>query len=97
MKLNKTLALLLVLAMVIATFAGCGGATSDSDTPLVIAQTDFSEKFSPFFAEAVPDQDLVDQTQIYLVNNDRDGEWIMNGIEGEVKEYNGTEIGRAHV
>jgi peptide/nickel transport system substrate-binding protein len=91
MKLNKTLALLLVLAMVIATFAGCGGATSDSDTPLVIAQTDFSEKFSPFFAEAVPDQDLVDQTQIYLVNNDRDGEWIMNGIEGEVKEYNGTE------
>lgn len=91
MKLNKTLALVLVLAMVMATFAGCGGATTDTDTPLVIAQTDFSEKFSPFFAEAVPDQELVDQTQIYLVNNDRDGEWIYNGIEGEVKEYNGTE------
>ncbi|MBR6015412.1 MAG: ABC transporter substrate-binding protein [Firmicutes bacterium] len=92
MKLKKTLALILVLTLVMATFAGCGGAgSSDSDTPLVIAQTDFSEKFSPFFAESVPDQELVDQTQIYLVNNDRDGEFLLNGIDGEVKEYNGTE------
>ena len=50
-----------------------------------------SEKFSPFFAESVPDQNIVDVTQISLVYNDRSGEFIYNGIEGETTSYNGTD------
>jgi peptide/nickel transport system substrate-binding protein len=66
-------------------------AASSSDTPLVIANDAMSEKFSPFFVESVPDQRIVEATQISLVYNDRAGEYILNGIEGETKEYNGTE------
>ncbi len=65
-------------------------ATSGGDTPLVVAEDDFSEKFSPFFVQSVPDQRLTDFTQVALIGNDRYGEIIMNGIEGEDKEYNGT-------
>ena len=68
-----------------------GTAASGSDTPLVIANDGMSEKFSPFFAESVPDQNIVDVTQISLVYNDRSGEFIYNGIEGETTSYNGTD------
>lgn len=71
---------------------GADTSTANSgDTPLVIANDAMSEKFSPFFAESVPDVNIVDMTQIPLVYNDRAGEYIYNGIEGETKEYNGTE------
>ena len=68
-----------------------GTAASGSETPLVIANDGMSEKFSPFFAESVPDQNIVDVTQISLVYNDRSGEFIYNGIEGETTSYNGTD------
>ena len=68
-----------------------GTAASGSATPLVIANDGMSEKFSPFFAESVPDQNIVDVTQISLVYNDRSGEFIYNGIEGETTSYNGTD------
>lgn len=68
-----------------------GTDASGSDTPLVIANDGMSEKFSPFFAESVPDQNIVDVTQISLVYNDRSGEFIYNGIEGETTSYNGTD------
>lgn len=67
------------------------GVSSNGDTPLVIANDAMSEKFSPFFAESVPDMHIVDMTQIQLLYPDRSGEYIYNGIEGETKEYNGTE------
>lgn len=62
-----------------------------SDTPLVVGSTGFSEKFSPLFAETVPDQTIADLTGIYLFGNDRAGAIVYNGIEGETREYNGTE------
>ena len=68
-----------------------GTTASGSDTPLVIANDAMSEKFSPFFAESVPDQNIVDVTQVSLVYNDRSGEFIYNGIEGETTQYNGTD------
>lgn len=63
----------------------------NAETPLVIACADMSEKFSEFFAQSVPDQNVADMTAAALLNNDRAGEIIYNGIEGETKEYNGTE------
>lgn len=92
MKKKKVMALFLAGTMVLGLSA-CGkfAGNSGSNTPLVIACDDVSEKFSPFFAASVPDQQVADATQIYLVGNDRAGEYVMNGVEGETKEYNGTE------
>ena len=61
------------------------------DTPLVVGYAPFSSKFSPFFAETAFDQDAVDITQVALLINDRQGGMIYNGIEGETKNYNGTD------
>lgn len=62
-----------------------------SDSPLVIANDAMSEKFSPFFAASVPDQNVVDVTQIGLVYNDRAGQFIYDGMDGYTSEWNGTE------
>ena len=66
-------------------------AASSSDTPLVLAHDDVSEKFSPFFGESVPDRDVHSLTSVALLSSDRRGEIVYNGIEGETREYNGTD------
>ena len=65
--------------------------TAASDGTLVLAETGFEGKFSPFFAASAADQDVVDLTQLGLLGADRKGEMILNGIEGETREYNGTD------
>ncbi|MBN1371263.1 MAG: hypothetical protein JW987_04825 [Anaerolineaceae bacterium] len=60
------------------------------DTPLVVAYQDFSQKFSPFFADTGYDNDVAGMTQISLLTTDRVGGIIFNAIEGETVEYNGT-------
>ena len=69
-------------------------ATADStssDGTIVLAETGFEGKFSPFFAASAADQDVIDLTQLGLLGADRKGEMVLNGIEGETREYNGTE------
>lgn len=99
-KMRQMLAILMAGTMVAGLATGCGNGKNDgtesgfkasSDTPLVIASQDMSEKFSEFFAASVPDQQVADMTAAYLLENDRAGELIMNGIDGETKEYNGTD------
>ena len=65
--------------------------TAASDGTLVLAGTGFEGKFSPFFAASASDQDVIDLTQLGLLGADRKGEMILNGIEGETREYNGTD------
>ncbi len=65
--------------------------TAASDGTLVLAETGFEGKFSPFFASSASDQDVIDLTQLGLLAADRKGEMILNGIEGETREYNGTD------
>lgn len=65
--------------------------TAASDGTLVLAGTGFEGKFSPFFASSASDQDVIDLTQLGLLGADRKGEMILNGIEGETREYNGTD------
>ena len=65
--------------------------STTSDGTLVLAETGFESKFSPFFASSAADQDVVDLTQLGLLGADRKGEMILNGIEGETREYNGTD------
>ena len=65
--------------------------TAASDGTLVLAETGFEGKFSPFFASSASDQDVIDLTQLGLLGADRKGEMILNGIKGETREYNGTD------
>ena len=65
--------------------------TTTADGTIVLAETGFEGKFSPFFAASASDQDVIDLTQLGLLGSDRKGEMILNGIEGETREYNGTE------
>lgn len=53
--------------------------------------TGLEQKFSPFFASNVDDVNISDMTQVYLMGNDRVGEPVLSGIEGETRSYNGTD------
>ena len=74
-----------------ASTATAEATTSTSDGTLVLAETGFEGKFSPFFAASAADQDVIDLTQLGLLGADRKGEMILNGIEGVTREYNGTD------
>ena len=126
--LNKILALVLALAMVLA-LAACGGSKTeapaaeepaaaaepapaeepaaeepaaeepaaeeparvvDENTPLVAGYSPFNSKFSPFFSETAYDQDVWTVTQVALLPSDRTGAVLLNSMEGETVEYNGT-------
>ena len=65
--------------------------TATADGTIVLAETGFEGKFSPFFAASAADQDVIDLTQLGLLGADRKGEMVLNGIEGETREYNGTD------
>ncbi len=61
------------------------------DTPLVVAYSEFSQKFSPFYSDTAYDADVAGMTQINLLTTDRVGGIIFNAIEGETVAYNGTD------
>ena len=106
-KRKAIMASLLASVMALSALAGCSPkkaedgtkaqgesgqeAAGNTDGSLVFAQDEFSSKFSPFFAETVPDQDVVNFVTAPLLPIDRSGAIIYKGIEGETKEYNGKE------
>ena len=117
-KFTKILALLLVVAMMTAVFAGCteseqetpatqaptADATEgtegtegtepvaeDEDKTLVIGTQNFDGKFSPFFYTNAYENDVLGLVHVGLLGTDREGAVVMNGIEGEVRPYNGTD------
>jgi peptide/nickel transport system substrate-binding protein len=61
------------------------------NTPLVVAYSDFSQKFSPFFGDTAYDIDVAGMTQISILTTDRSGGIIKNAIKGETTSYNGKE------
>ncbi len=66
-------------------------AATSGDKTLVVGYSQFSSKFSPFFATTAYDQDAAAMTQVSLLTSDREGNIILKGIEGEVVPYNGTD------
>jgi peptide/nickel transport system substrate-binding protein len=58
---------------------------------LVVGYSNFSAKFSPFFAASGYDLDVSGMTQVALLDLDREGNVLLNGIEGETFAYNGVE------
>lgn len=72
-----------------ASNGGEGG--SDHAGTLVASTSGLEGKFCPLFTASAADQDVVSFNNITLLATDRMAEPIYNGIEGETKEYNGTE------
>ena len=58
---------------------------------LVVGYSPFNSKFSPFFSETAYDQDVYAMTQVSLLGSDRTGAVLLNGIEGDTVNYNGTD------
>ena len=96
--MKRALALILSLVMCVGLFTACGeqknpdgNGDESKDTPLVVGYSAFNQKFSPFFSETEYDQDVWVMTSLSMLNSDRQGQIIMNGIEGETHNYNGTD------
>ena len=68
-----------------------GDTKADASGAMVFATDDFNAKFSPFFADTVPDQTISDLVSVGLLTIDRNGSMVYKGIEGENREYNGKE------
>ena len=68
-----------------------GDTKADASGAMVFASDDFNAKFSPFFADTVPDQTISDLISVVLLTIDRNGSMVYKGIEGETREYNGKE------
>ena len=104
---SKVLAALLALIMCLGVLAACQpttttpeateatkapAATAEVNTvPLVVAEGEFSEKFSPFFSDTVMDTNVQEMTQLVMMTTDRVGGIVYKAIEGETIAYNGTD------
>lgn len=102
-KLLKVVAFGLAMIICLGVLAACkNGTENPSPTPapterpvqtrpLVVAYQEFSQKFSPFFATTGYDQDVAGMTQLSMLTIDRAGAIVYNAIEGETRNYNGTD------
>ena len=91
---KKLLSLLLALAMLCSVMGVAAAETvaAETETPLVVGYSYFSQKFSPFYADTAYDQDV--QAIVCgngLLTTDRQGGIVYNAIEGETHAYNGTD------
>ena len=68
-----------------------GGDEKGSETSLVYAVNGITGKFSPFFADASADQDVVKLTSLSLLTSDRQGAVVEKGIQEETRSYRGTD------
>ena len=65
-----------------------GKGEGQADVPLVIGCNKLDGKFNPFIAKSEDDRQASGLTQIYLLENDRNGHVVCNGIDGEIRAYN---------
>lgn len=82
--ISVILSVVMIVSIVIPTFA-------QANVPIVIGNGAFTEKFSPFYSETVYDRNVMELTQISMLTTDRVGAIVHNAIEGETREYNGTD------
>lgn len=100
MKRFKTLLCLFLSLALILTLAGCGQQSEEEpEVPTLniglaggnYMGSGFQERFSPFYASGVADHQVMELTQLQLLPSDRAGVPVCQGIEGEVRPYNGTD------
>ena len=68
-----------------------GDSTESHAGTLVVAGNGLEGKFCPLFTASAADQDVVSFNNIALLMTDRMAEPVLNAIEGETREYNGTD------
>ena len=66
-------------------------AAESSAVPLVVAQGEFSEEFSPFYSNSAYDAEVMEMTQLSLLTTDRAGGIVYDAIDGATVSYNGTD------
>ena len=71
--------------------AGEETAAPENDTLVPTVEQGLEGKFSPFFGLSANDVTIWEATQAYTIEVDRVSNPIMTGIEGETREYNGTD------
>lgn len=84
-----------------ATAATSGNTAAETQAPaaednggdktLVVGTQNFDGKFSPFFSTNTYEQEIADLVHLPLLGVDREGAIVLEGIEGEVRPYNGTD------
>ena len=105
--MKKNVKQMLALVMVLSVFAACGrqddaaAENGDNNGPaaenkeeadtLVIGTQNFDGKFSPFFYTNDYEDQVLSLVHLDLLGTDREGAVVLNGIEGEVRPYNGTD------
>ena len=67
-----------------------GGSNEHAGT-LVVAGNGLEGKFCPLFTASAADQDVVSFNNITMLMTDRMAEPVLSAIEGETREYNGTD------
>ncbi|MDM8271125.1 ABC transporter substrate-binding protein [Thermophilibacter provencensis] len=70
---------------------GENGGSNEHAGTLVVAGNGLEGKFCPLFTASAADQDVVSFNNIALLMTDRMAEPVLNAIEGETREYNGTD------
>ena len=77
---KRAMYLLLAVAMVLSSFAGCtqqggpGGATiSNESTRLVLASAELEGVFNPFYSSSAADGSIIGMTQIGMLSSDKEG------------------------
>lgn len=64
---------------------------TEPSKPLRIGISNVQGNFSFFFAETASDRKITDLTQLITLTNDRNGDIIYQGIEGEIRSFNGAD------
>lgn len=92
---KRVLALGMASVMTLGLLSACGNKPSSDNnnqaSTLVVGDGNYDGKFSPFFYTSAYDGNIVSMVSQGLISSDREGAMILNGIEGETKEYNGTD------
>lgn len=95
-KLRKALASVLAVLLL----CGCGareplpsetGPSAGQDKTLVVGTLNFDGKFSPFFYTNAYENEVLSLVHLDLLETDREGAVVLEGIRGEVRPYNGTD------
>ena len=91
---KRVLALGMASVMTLGLLSACGNKTpgeGSGASTLVVGDGNYDGKFSPFFYTSAYDGNIVSMFSQSLIGSDREGAMVLNGIEGEKREYNGTE------
>jgi ABC-type dipeptide transport system, periplasmic component len=99
MKRKSLYIIAVVVVMLIASlaFVACNKDKGNKDNnqnnnTLVISSDDFNGKFNPFFGTWVADVAIGnDLTQSFVMTVDRNGEYVLNGIDGTTTSYQGQD------